>query len=281
MNTATAPNNPWSIARAAKSHLPGRRALWSVLDELVSRISVASDRFLAFRGTLASSCGISPRTLDRAKRELRELGFLEWEQTSTKHRGPRRGPNLYQLNIGRIWEWVEEQRAAKRRARQVEEQKAPRFVPAPARTPAPTQTPAPAPAPTPPSKLTAAREQSRDDPEGRAKVRAAFAAAIAAASAGARAPTSTPARAPAPAPTLARARAPALAPALAPTPAPAPAPSPFAAFVDAVRRKSEGARASLAAEIWRREERSRERLEQDRLKAKYHPKPKVKQGQKE
>ena len=278
MNTATAPNNPWSIARAAKSHLPGRRALWSVLDELVSRISVANDRFLAFRGSLASSCGISPRTLDRAKRELRELGFLEWEQTSTEHRGPRRGPNLYQLNIGRIWEWVEEQRAAKRRARQVEEQKAPRFVPAP--TPAPASTPAPAPAPTPPSKLTAAREQSRDDPEGRAKVRAAFAAAIAAASAGARAPTSTPAQAPAPAPTLARAPAPAptpaLAPALAPTPAPAPAPSPFAAFVSAVRRKSEGARASLAAEIWRREERSRERLEQDRLRAKYHPKPKAK-----
>ena len=270
MNTVMTPSNPWAITRAAKSHLPGRRALWSVLDELASKLGRGTESFLAFRGTLASSCGISPRTLDRAKRELQELGFLSWEQTATTRRGPRRGPNLYQLHLGRIWEWVLEQRE-KRRVSSVAE------APSASRKPEPKVAPKIEPTtPRPehrPIAAEGARSVGKDD-----EVAAGFAAALALLRGGTQ-PKPTVKAEPPPAPRQPPAEPTASAGEKAL--APASRANPFAAFVDAVRRKTTERQALKESEVWRREERSRARLEQAELKAKYHPKPKAKRGQKE
>jgi hypothetical protein len=279
MNTATAPNNPWSVTRAAKSHLPGRRALWMVLDELASKVTHGTDSFLAFRGSLASSCGISCRTLDRAKQELRALGFLSWEQTSTKQRGPRRGPNLYRLHLGQIWAWVLEQRNLKRTAAD----NAPRQI---AEEPVETVS---AKEPTRPSqrpehKLISAeaparRERSKSEHE---KITAGFAAALAILR-GEPAPSVTPESTP-------RATVEAkeeLAIPSRPPPDPAPAPrhstkrnldqpkaSPLSAIVDAVLSRRANQLAMREATLERSETRSRDRREQDELRARYGPKPK-------
>lgn len=107
--------NPLWLSRAAKRYLPGARAAWSVLDEICAQLRFGQLEFLAFRGSLAASCGLSTRTLDRAKNELARLGFLSWEQTRVPgQRGPRRGPNRYYVHLVKIWEWVQHQRSATR-----------------------------------------------------------------------------------------------------------------------------------------------------------------------
>lgn len=106
--------NPLWLGRACKRYLSGSRSVWTVLDELLAQLRFGQQEIRAFRGSLAAACGLSPRTFDRAKLELAELGFLSWEQTRVPgRRGPRRGPNRYKLHLAAIWDWVQAQRAPK------------------------------------------------------------------------------------------------------------------------------------------------------------------------